>query len=308
MRANWYGLLTDLFDHDQHPKALEELRVKNRELGGILGNPVGSAAKYGLSEEFTAVYRLHSLLPDRIRLGDEQVSLGATRLRGARPLMVKHTPEGLWNSFGHQHPGQLVLHNFPASLQSISLPGLPFQDLGAIDLYRDRERGVPAYNQLRRELGLKPIRSFDDLTGDAEQVRELREVYGQTDGRDNVEHLDLLIGTLAEGHRPTGFGFGETLFQVFILNASWRLLGDRFYTDDYRPEVYTAEGLEWIDQADMKSVLLRHYPGLAAGGLGNIRNAFEPWDAGRLDPSRHPLRHWDRAIHGDRFAGDAGGQ
>ena len=304
MRANWYGLLTDLFDRDVHPKALEQLRIKNRELGGILGNPTGSAAKFGLSEEFTAVYRLHSLLPDQLRLGDEWVALAATRMRGARPLLVKHGAEALWASFGAQHPGQLVLHNFPATLQDISLPGLPFQDLGAIDLYRDRERGVPRYNQLRRELGLKPIHRFDDLTDDVEQVRELREVYGQTHGVDNVEQLDLLIGTLAEGHRPTGFGFGETLFQVFILNASWRLLGDRFYTDDYRPEVYTAEGLEWVDQSDLKTVLLRHYPGLATRGLGNVRNAFEPWDHGRLDPARHPLRAWDRSIPGDRWAGD----
>lgn len=307
MRANWYGLLTDMFDRQSHPKALEQLRIKNRELGGILGNPVGSAVKYGLSEEFTAVYRLHSLLPDSMRLGGEQVALAATRVRGARALMAKHGPAVLWTSFGTQHPGQLVLHNFPATLQDISLPGMPFQDLGAIDLYRDRERGVPPYNQLRRELGLKPIRSFDDLTDDAEQVRELRAVYGQTGGQDNVEHLDLLIGTLAEGHRPDGFGFGETLFQVFILNASWRLLGDRFYTDDYRPEVYTAEGLEWIDLADMKSVLVRHYPELVATGLGNIGNAFEPWDEGRLDPARHPLRAWDKAITGDRWAGDRTG-
>lgn len=304
MRANWYGLLTDLFDKKVHPKALEQLRIKNRELGGILGNPTGSAAKYALSEEFTAVYRLHSLLPDTLRLGDERIALGATRARGARPLLVKHGAETAWASFGAQHPGQLVLHNFPATLQDISLPGLPFQDLGAIDLYRDRERGVPRYNQLRRELGLKPIHRFDDLTDDAEQVRELRAVYGQTAGVDNVEHIDLLIGTLAEGHRPAGFGFGETLFQVFILNASWRLLGDRFYTDDYRPEVYTAEGLEWIDHSDMKSVLLRHYPGLASRGLGNVRNAFEPWDTGRLDPARHPLRAWEKGMPADRFAGD----
>ena len=34
--------------------------------------------------------------------------------------------------------------------------------------------------------------------------------------RDDVEQLDLMVGTLAEGHRPTGFGFGETMFQIFI--------------------------------------------------------------------------------------------
>lgn len=306
MHANWYGLLTDLFDHSAHPRALEDIRMRNRELGGILGNPTGSAAKYALSEEFTAVYRLHSLLPDRVRLGGESVALAATRLRAARPLLARHRPETLWADLGVQHPGQLVLHNFPATLQDISLPGLPFQDLGAIDLYRDRERGVPRYNQLRRELGLKPIRSFDDLTDDTAQVHELRAVYGQTAGADNVESLDLLIGTLAEAHRPTGFGFGETLFQVFILNASWRLLGDRFYTDDYRPEVYTPEGLAWVDDADMKSVLLRHYPHLATTGLANVRNAFEPWDDGRLDPARHPLRAWDRSIPGDPWAGERG--
>ena len=54
----------------------------------------------------------------------------------------------------------------------------------------------------------------------------LREVYGtDADGRDNVDDMDLLVGTSAEGHRPTGFGFGETLFQIFILNASLAAAG-----------------------------------------------------------------------------------
>ena len=39
----------------------------------------------------------------------------------------------------------------------ISIPGSGVIDLGSIDLYRDRERGVPTYNQLRAELGLKPV-------------------------------------------------------------------------------------------------------------------------------------------------------
>ena len=206
---------------------------------------------------------------------------------------------------GEQSACALVNNNYPDSLRAITVPGAPIADIGAIDLYRDRERGVPSYNQLRRELGLEPIASFDDLTDDADCVAALREVYGEdAAGRDNVDDMDLLVGTLSEGHRPTGFGFGETLFQIFILNASFRLLGDRFYTTDYREEVYTPEGLAWVDGTTLKDVLLRHYPELAQTGLANVDNAFEPWDLGRLGPERHPLRAWDKKRE-DPWAGDA---
>jgi hypothetical protein len=183
---------------------------------------------------------------------------------------------------------------------------MPLLDLGALDLFRDRERGVPKYNQLRAELGLQRIPDFDTLTGgDTVLASRIRQMYGvDANGRDRMEDVDLLVGTLSEGTRPEGFGFGETLFQVFILNATWRLLGDRFYTADYRPEVYTPEGLDWIDETTFKDVLLRHFPELADTGLGNVRNGFEPWDEGRLDPARHPTRAFDEALAKDPWCGE----
>jgi hypothetical protein len=207
----------------------------------------------------------------------------------------------LFYSFGNQQPGALVLNNFPRFMQELSVPGNPFFDVGTVDIVRARERGVPRYNEFRRQLGLNPINSFDDLTDCPGLRRKLRSVY-----RDQVEDLDLLIGTLAEGQRPTNFGFGETLFQIFILNASRRLQADRFYTDSYNEDVYTPEGLRWIDRTDFKTVILRHYPELADTGLANIKNAFEPWDEGpELDPKRHPLREWDAELKHDPWRGDA---
>jgi hypothetical protein len=67
------------------------------------------------------------------------------------------------------------------------------------------------------------------------------------------------------------------------------LQADRFFTESYNEETYTPEGLAWIDAADFKSVLLRHYPELADTGLSNVNNAFEPWDTGKREPGRHPL-------------------
>jgi hypothetical protein len=311
LATNWYGLITQTFG-GQRKRVLEEIPITSRELGGILGNPQGTFAKYGLSEEFTAVYRLHSLLPDELRVvringaPAATVPLARTRHSASPELIGIHGIDALARSFGEQHPGALVNNNYPVSMQDISMPGAGVVDMGAIDLYRDRERGVPNYNQLRRELSLKPITTFDELTDDTACVAELRALYGTDDlGCDRVDDIDLLIGTLAESHRPTAFGFGETLFQIFILNASWRLLGDRFYTDDFREEIYTAEGLAWIDDASFKRVLLRNIPSLAATGLANVTNAFEPWDQGRLIEERHPLRAFDKALGPDPWAGDA---
>ena len=78
----------------------------------------------------------------------------------------------LFFSFGNQHPGQLVLNNYPRFMQELSIPGNPVFDMGAVDILRARERGVPRYNEFRRQLGLNPIRTFDDLTDDAGHRRD----------------------------------------------------------------------------------------------------------------------------------------
>lgn len=308
LNSNWYGLLTYLRPEGKDRRTVAEVNIRNPELGGIVGNPINRhGCAYGLTEEFVEVYRLHSLMPEVLQLRrrgkqgiNEEVPLGATRQHGSIRLTSTYAMSDLFYSFGNQHPGALVLNNFPRFMQELSVPGNAFLDMGAVDILRARERGVPRYNAFRRELGLKEIRSFDDLTDCTHLRKELKSLYG------DVDNLDLLIGTLAEGHRPDGFGFGETVFQIFIVGASRRLQADRFFTDDYNEEVYTPEGLEWIDRTDLKTVLLRHYPELADTGVANIKNAFEPWDEGPdLDPERHPLREWDRELKDDPWRGDA---
>lgn len=312
LHANWYGLLTNVLRAPHKRKTVADINVRNPELGGVVGNPIEKHGEpYALTEEFVEVYRLHSLLPESLRLrrvsGDRdatEVYLPETRQAGSRKLSQRYSMADLFQSFGTQHPGQLVLNNFPAFMQEMSIPGNPLFDMGAVDILRARERGVPRYNDFRRHLGLNPIRSFEDLTDDATQLARLKRVYG--DRPEDVEKLDLMIGTLGEAHRPTGFGFGETLFQIFILNATRRLQADRFYTDCYTEEYYTAEGLRWVDTTDFKTVLLRHHPELAGTGLANIKNAFEPWDTtDRFDPARHPLRAFDKALGRDPWAGDS---
>ena len=75
---------------------------------------------------------------------------------------------------------------------------------------------------------------------------------------------------------PEGFGFSDTAFRIFVLMASRRLKSDRFFTDDYRPEIYTELGIDYIKKNSMLTVLQRHHPQLGRA-LAGVKNAFKPW-------------------------------
>lgn len=301
MFANWYGLINP----QTWSRYLKTLPGMGRtdwfaaiNGGYVLGGIVGDKTKdygvpFSITEEFTSVYRLHSLLPENLNIKTlaapkkvAEVPLSSTRNEYSYEMMANHDLKDLFYSFGTQNPGQLVLNNFPKFMQKLEIPGLGNMDLAMVDVLRDRERGVPRYNQFRRAIGLKPISKYADFFMDGEVkdarqeaiVEKFRRVYGvDAEGRDNVEMIDLLVGTSAEEVRPKNFGFGETQFQIFILMASRRLMADRFFTSNYREEYYTKAGLKWVDDEGwMHKVIIRHMPELAPK-LKGIETAFNPW-------------------------------
>jgi hypothetical protein len=114
------------------------------------------------------------------------------------------------------------------------------------------------------------VESFEEMTDNPTWADELRRVYDN-----EVDRVDLTVGLYAEPV-PEGFGFSDTAFRIFILMASRRLNSDRFFTTDYTSRVYTQAGLDWIDDNDMLTVLLRHFPELLPS-LRKVQNAFAPW-------------------------------
>jgi hypothetical protein len=303
MRANWYGLTSE-FGGDDHPaenseadNILKHLGIDDPGLNGLIGGKreLPGNVPYSITEEFTSVYRLHSLLPENLALsgGDqsETVATDATRMDKSHAFTDKYAMADLFTSFGAMHPGTLTLHNFPRFMQSLTIPGFNRYDLGAVDIIRDRERGVPRYNAFREAIQLKRLSSIDEITTNPEIRQQLKEVYGSD--ADAINRVDLLIGTLAEGAevRPESFGFGETMFQVFILMASRRLHTDRFFTTAFDAAHYTKEGLDRIQHTSFKDVLIRNYPEIAPA-LTNVDNAFLPWDgsSGRDVPTDFPTQ------------------
>ena len=58
--------------------------------------------------------------------------------------------------------------------------------------------------------------------------------------------------------------------------ATRRLQSDRFLNVDYRPEIYSPLGIDWVENTTMKSVILRHCPELVAY-LPHSQSVFAPW-------------------------------
>lgn len=278
MNANWWGILGEWIKRRCG-------RLSDSEaLSGIVGSPTEHhAAPHSLlTEEFVAVYRLHPLIPDEITfqsLSDprrrETVSFDAVQGRSTRTAMLRLGTMGdLFYTFGREHPGAITLRNFPNTLRNHTRANGDRLDLAAVDIYRDRERGVPRYNRFRELLRMPRVATFEEMTGrtsDDAVVTTLKDLYGHPD------RVDLMVGLFAEP-APRGFGFSDTAFRIFILMASRRLKSDRFFTVDYRPEVYTEFGLEWIADNTMLDVLKRHHPELQPA-LQGVTNAFAPWTA-----------------------------
>jgi heme peroxidase len=238
-------------------------------LHGIPGTtPDHHAAPYSLTEDFVTVYRMHPLVPD-------DFTFGAAGARTLTDLLGDKADDELraigltdvLHSFGTAHPGAITLHNYPRTLQNLARDG-ELIDLSVVDLVRTRRRDIPRYNDFRAGLHMPRLTRWEELSSDPATVERLRSVYR------SIDEVDTMVGMFAETP-PDGFGFSDTAFRVFILMASRRLQSDRFLTVDYRPEIYTQFGLDWIAETTMSRLIQRHCPTLTPPPA----NAFAPWTA-----------------------------
>lgn len=298
MRANWYGLLGKRFK-DTFGVTPVPL------LSGLVGmkEPNDHGVPYAMTEEFTSVYRMHPLLPDKIDIKDIKASGGSLHT----PPTVEEIPmpallgdkgnekalslglKTLLTSLGHQSAGALALFNYPTWLRKVTPQNRDGTvrpdpvDLASLEVFRDRERSIARYNQFRRSLMMPTIRKWEDLTQDKESLAIIRELYGN-----DVERLDILVGLLLE-KKPPGFAISETAFFIFVIMASRRLEADPLFTRNFNEEVYTKEGFKWVNTTEgLKDVLRRHYPELVGDWMTST-SAFSVWNQVPEPPQSVPL-------------------
>ncbi len=111
-------------------------------------------------------------------------------------------------------------------------------DLAALNIQRGRDHGVPTCNKLRQNVGLRPFRSFNQVTRDPTVARKLSRAYN---GR--IEDMDPWVCGISEDHAR-----GSSLGPLFnrIVRREFRRLrdGDRFYFE--RPGYFTRDQIAKI--------------------------------------------------------------
>jgi hypothetical protein len=295
MNINWSGVF------GQHVKDRFGRFGDSEIFSGIMGSPQEHhGARFQLTEEFVSVYRMHPLIPDDWKLYEhtagqlvQENEFVELATKNTRPFMAGFDLPDLFYSMGVEHPGAITLHNYPRALQRHERIDGEVMDLATLDILRDRERGVPRYNDFREEMRMPRVRSFDELTNNPQWAEEIRRVYDN-----DIDKVDLQVGMYAEPV-PPGFGFSDTAFRVFILMASRRLKSDRFFTTDFTPEVYTQTGIDWVNHTKMRDVILRHHPELTPA-LEGMPNAFLPWN--RVDSGKGKV---GKTVEGVRKAAEA---
>ena len=239
--------------------------------------PDHHAAPFSLTEEFVTVYRMHPLIPDDYTLVDyrsRQVlsTPGFLDIQGRRPTRQCARP--VWRACSTRSASRT-----PAPSRSTTFRALSRRSsatAASASTCRSSTWCAPGGAASHATTTSAPrctgrgIRRFEDLCDNPESVRRLKEVY-----RGDIDAVDAMIGLFAETP-PRGFGFSDTAFRIFILMASRRLQSDRFFTVDFRPEVYSPLGMDWIANNGMTSILLRHLPELAPV-VPRTGSAFAPW-------------------------------
>ena len=187
----------------------------------------------------------------------------------------------LWYSFGMASAGAVCLHNYPNALRSLTRIDGQITDLATLDIVRDRERGVPRYNDFREALRMPRSQAFEELTPNKQWAKEIAEIYnGDIDARRPAgrhvrraaaEGLRLLRHRVPDLH-PDGVAAAQERPVLHHATSARRSTPRSASTG--------------CNDTTMKDVLLRHYPELEPV-IGDVERVFAPWpELGAAEPGQ----------------------
>ena len=128
-------------------------------------------------------------------------------------------------------------------------PGAGGLDLASININRGRERGLPDYNTVRKNFGLKAYRVFPEINSDINVHARLFVLYR------SVNWVDPWVGMLAEKPLRNSL-FGETITKIMEVQFNALRDGDRFYFEN--DPVLSPEEKQMIKDTKFSDIIMRN--------------------------------------------------
>jgi hypothetical protein len=138
-------------------------------------------------------------------------------------------------------------------------PGSGGFDLSSLNIQRGRDHGLPHYNRVREDFGLRPVRNFGQITSSASLAAKLQQLYG------SVNDIDAWVGLLAEDHLRNS-SLGPTATAVLVDQFTRLRDGDRYW---YQNGQFAPGELAALERTRLRDVLQRN-----SGVSGLQRNVF----------------------------------
>lgn len=194
-----------------------------------------------IAVEFALLYRWHDLIPETVRFASEERNSHALRRNNAWLLDIG--VDRLCLDASRQLAGRIGLYNNPDFLSEVKA--------NSLDMARKCQ--LASYNDYRRHYGLKPVPSFDALTGDASISKKLCELYG------DIEKLEWFVGVFAEDYDKSEM-MGELLIFMVANDAFTQALTNPLLADQvYNADTFSAEGLSIIDSTEsLANIIVRN--------------------------------------------------
>ncbi len=179
-----------------------------------------------------AAYRLgHTLLSpfiQRLREDGSPIPAGPLALRdaffsAAPPLLMDSGIEPFLRGLVAQRSQELdskIIDDVRNFL--FGQPGQGGLDLVSLNVQRGRDFGLPDFNTVRADYGLKRKRSFAEISSDPSIAAALAATYGL------VDNIDAFVGFFTEDDVPGGI-VGDTLRTVIVDQFVRSRAGDRFW-------------------------------------------------------------------------------
>ncbi|XP_074871789.1 prostaglandin G/H synthase 1 [Carettochelys insculpta] len=186
--------------------------------------------------EFNHLYHWHPLMPDSFIIQEDEYSYEQFIYNTS--ILLDYGVEALVESFSKQRAGQIGGgQNINANLLKVAV--------GVIE--DSRLLRLQPLNEYRKRFGMKPYKSFQELTGEVEKAAELEELYG------DINAMEFYPGLLLEKPLPNAI-FGESMVEIGAPFSLKGLLGNPICSPEYwKPSTFGGSaGFEIVNTASLR--------------------------------------------------------